>query len=231
MCARFSLSSPIEALRNLFQLSGSPNLRASYNIAPTNTVFALRLASNTNEEMQHFMPQWGLIPSWSKDGSNSGSLINARSETVSSKPSFRSAFKSRRCLIPANGFFEWMKTKDGSKQPYFIQGNDQPIFAFAGLWETWTNHEGEQIESCTILTQAADETSSHIHHRIPVTVNPNFHKSWLTGIDIASLPPLAQQASFSYYPVHKRVGKVRENDADLIKQIEISDMPVQGSLF
>ncbi|MEH6475191.1 MAG: SOS response-associated peptidase [Sneathiella sp.] len=231
MCARFSLSSPIEALRNLFQLSDSPNLRASYNIAPTDTVFALRLAPNTNEKMQHFMPQWGLIPSWSKDGSNSGSLINARSETVSTKPSFRSAFKSRRCLIPANGFFEWVKTKDGSKQPYFIQGNSQPIFAFAGLWETWTNHEGEEIESCTILTQAAEETFSHIHNRTPVTVNPDFHKSWLTGTDITSLPPLAQQATFSYYPVHKRVGKVRENDADLIKQIEISNMPVQGSLF
>ncbi|MBL4667630.1 MAG: SOS response-associated peptidase [Sneathiella sp.] len=231
MCARFSLTSPIEALRNLFQLSDSPNLRPSYNIAPTNPVFALRLPSNSNDQMQYFTPQWGLIPSWSKEKSGSSKLINARSETVSEKPSFRTAFKKQRCLIPANGFFEWQKTEDGSKQPYFIQANDQSVFSFAGLWETWTDQNGEQIESCTILTQTADEIFATLHNRMPVTINPDHHMTWLAGSDTSSLPRPDQQASFFYYPVHKKVGNVRENDADLIIQVKIPDIPIQGSLF
>ncbi|OUR79241.1 hypothetical protein A9Q83_05260 [Alphaproteobacteria bacterium 46_93_T64] len=231
MCARFSLTSPIEAVRNLFKLNESPNLRASYNIAPTNSVFAVRAPEYPDENLRYFMPQWGLIPTWAKDKSIAAKLINARSETVSEKPSFRSAFKSRRCLIPASGFFEWKKTEDGTKQPYYIQAENQPIFSFAGLWENWTATDGTIIESCTLLTQAATSEFESIHSRMPVTVNPDYHENWLVGSDNSSLPPHNSQAVFTAYPVNKRVGNVRENDADLIKRIEISDTPIQRSLF
>jgi len=134
MCGRFSLTSPIEAMRQLFNFTERPNLSLAYNIAPTTKIAAIRrgTASDT-EKTQLFQPQWGLIPYWEKTAANSAKLINARSETADSKPSFRQPFKARRCLIPCNGFYEWKTQEDGTKQPYFIYANDADLFAFAGL--------------------------------------------------------------------------------------------------
>lgn len=231
MCARFSLTSPIEAIRRLFQFNERFNLAPSYNIPPTSKILAIRLGENTSEPLECFQAHWGLIPSWAKDPSISQKLINARSETAHEKPSFREAFKKRRCLIPANGFFEWQKGPGSEKQPYFIKAKDADLFTFAGLWENWTDETGKAVESCTILTQPASENIKSIHARMPVTVRNEFAKDWLEGSHTDSLPDEAHSEEFYAYPVNKKVGNVRNNTADLIDEITLSQEPEQGSLF
>jgi putative SOS response-associated peptidase YedK len=123
--------------------------------------------------------KWGLIPSWSNDEKIGYKLINARSETVAEKPSFRSAFKHRRCLIPASGFYEWQKQGTGRKQPFFISMRDGELFSFAGLWERWHDPEGEEVQSCTIQTTTANEVMQPIHERMPVILGPSAEEQWL----------------------------------------------------
>ncbi|WP_025898479.1 SOS response-associated peptidase [Sneathiella glossodoripedis] len=213
MCARFSLTSPIEAIRQIFGFKERPNLPPAYNIAPTNYILALRINIDDGVALSAFQAHWGLIPKWAKDGSVTAKLINARSETVDQKPSFREAFSTRRCIIPANGFFEWRKDLDGEKQPYYFQASDVSLFVFAGLWEKWTSPNGEQIESCTILTEPATEDVAPIHSRKPVTVKVDYIDEWLSGTDRQSIPSISMQERFTFYPVHKKVGNVRENNA------------------
>lgn len=232
MCSRFSLTSPLEALRQLFNFSERPNLTLAYNIAPTNRIAAIRLGDiEKPNKKQFFMAQWGLIPSWEKTPENSANLINARSETVSQKPSFRKAFQKRRCLIPCNGFYEWKKQNDDSKQPYYVYSTDTEIIAFAGLWEQWTGPNREVIESCTILTRPAVGVLADIHHRMPVTIKPQLFDQWLWGKTEASIPPPDQQTALIYHPVHKKVGNVKNNDTDLRRKIELPSAPIQASLF
>ncbi len=231
MCSRFSLTSPIEAIRQLFKFAERPNLRPSYNIAPTHSLFALRKAQISTYPMEAFAPQWGLIPAWAKSPAIGTKLLNARSETLDQKPSFRDAFQKRRCLILANGFFEWQKLDDGEKQPYFFTADQAPLFAFAGLWESWRSPDQDIIQTCTILTQPATPEIANIHARMPVTVKPEFADYWLSGTDQTSLPAQRMQHSFNAVPVSKKVGNVRENNADLIKEISLPQKPVQGSLF
>lgn len=231
MCARFSLTSPIEAIRQIFNFAERPNLRLSYNIAPTHSLLALRATETSTYPMEAFSAHWGLIPTWAKDPAIGPKLINARSETLDQKPSFRQAFQKRRCLIPANGFFEWQKRDDGEKQPYFFTADQTPLFAFAGLWESWQSPDKGVIETCTILTQPATPEIAQIHSRMPVTVKPEFADQWLTGTDQNSLPPRTMQQKFRGIPISKKVGNVRENNADLLKEISLPQKPVQGSLF
>ena len=201
MCGRFALISPTEKLAKTFQLnqadlSTMPPSVPRYNIAPTQPVTAVRLDQNGDRELTFF--HWGLIPSWSKDMKFGSRLINARSETVAEKPSFRTAFKRRRCIVPADGFFEWQKTDDGKQPMYMYQADGDP-FAFAGLWEFWTSPEGDAIQSCTILTTTPNELMAQIHNRMPVILEPEDFQTWLDpGPD-----PTDAFHLFRAYPAHK----------------------------
>lgn len=181
MCGRFTLRAPAEAIASLFELAEEPEVFARYNIAPTQPIGIVRVNPASGErEWTHVL--WGLIPSWSKDPSIGARLINARSETVQEKPSFRAAFKRRRCLVPADGFYEWKKV-DKRKQPYHItvtsSEDGESLFAIAGLWESWTGPDGSVLESCTLLTTEANEALSSLHHRMPVILEPEDHAMWM----------------------------------------------------
>lgn len=223
MCGRFVLISSMDALAQQFALDpvvaeASPSLHPRYNIAPTQPVAAIRLDPATGErELTHF--RWGLIPSWSKDIKIGSRLINARSETVADKPSFRAAFKRRRCLIPADGFYEWQR-KGNKKQPIYVHSNEDQPFALAGLWEVWHSAEGSVIESCTILTTEPNELMQPIHNRMPVIVEPPDYALWL---DPGPNPQVARHLLRSYpaakmatYPVSTLVNSPRNDDPQCI---------------
>jgi putative SOS response-associated peptidase YedK len=159
-----------------YRLKDVPQLDDRYNIAPQQPVAVVRATEKGNELG---LLKWGLIPSWAKDPTIAYKLINARSETVAEKPSFRSAFKSRRCLIPASGYYEWEKTEGRTKQPYFIRPRDEELFSFAGLWERWHDPEGETVETCTILTTEANELMRPLHDRMPVILGETGEEMWL----------------------------------------------------
>lgn len=182
MCGRFTLYASPELLAELFDLPEPPLLAPRFNIAPTQPIGVVRLDPRTHQRTWA-LTHWGLIPSWSKDPSIGARMINARAETVPEKPSFRAAFKRRRCLVPASGFYEWKQAGKG-KQPYYISPSDGRLFAFAGLWETWTGPDGDEIDSCTILTTDPNELMATLHNRMPVILAPQDWAEWLgTGGD------------------------------------------------
>src|SRR5262245_35107324 len=174
MCGRFTLATSRAQLADLFRLAGGPELPLRYNIAPTQPVPVVRAAGDGRALA---LARWGLIPRWATDPAIGNRLINARSETVAEKPSFRDAFRKRRCLIPATGFYEWAKTA-GGKQPYHFRLLDGRPFAFAGLWERW-DRGGEPVESCTILTTAANAVVRPVHERMPVILPAEAFAAWL----------------------------------------------------
>jgi putative SOS response-associated peptidase YedK len=175
MCGRFTLVAAGDVLADLFQLLEAPDWLPRYNIAPTQPVLAVRLAgSGAGRECVRL--RWGLVPSWAKEVGGPP-LINARAETVADKPAFRTALKQRRCLIPADGFYEWLK-RDGKKQPFSFRLWDNRPFAFAGLWERWTGDENP-VESCTIVTTEANDLVRPVHDRMPVILPVRYHAAWL----------------------------------------------------
>lgn len=179
MCGRYTLRvSPIE-LAEIFGALRTIEWSPRYNIAPTQMVAGVRPAEEGDgRELALF--KWGLIPSWAKDAKIGSSLINARAETVATKPAFRAAIKKRRCLIPADGFYEWQAVAGQKvKQPYFIGVRDLPVFAFAGLWEYWTSLDGTPVETCTIITTDANELMRTVHTRMPVILDPGDYDLWL----------------------------------------------------
>ena len=167
-----------EVLAERFGLLGKPDWRPRYNIAPTQPVPTVRAAAGEHNRTFKLM-HWGLILSWAKDRKSSSRLINARSETASQSRAFRSAFRERRCLVLADGFYEWAKLEDKSKQPYYIRRTDGEPFAFAGLWEYWEGPQTQGIESCTILTTQANELVVQIHNRMPVILAAKDYDLWL----------------------------------------------------
>lgn len=195
MCGRYTLSSTGEIVAELFRLTDIPELSPRYNIAPTQEVPAV-LVDPSGNTRQCRMLRWGLIPSWAKDSTIGSRMINARAETVAEKPSFRSAFRRRRCLLVADGFYEWKKLERG-KQPYYIRLKDERPFAFAGLWEHWEGAGGEVIESCTIVTTEPNKLVAGLHNRMPVIVSPDGHAAWL---DPASASPDALRLLLRPYP-------------------------------
>jgi putative SOS response-associated peptidase YedK len=207
-----------------------PLFEARYNIAPTQDVLVVR-ADPADGRRAAAMLRWGLIPSWSaSDKAGTGPpLINARAETLAEKPTFRTAFRLRRCLIPADGFYEWQQTPGGSrgkKQPYYIHRPDGAPFAFAGLWERWGT--GEAIESCTIVTTAANRTLRELHERMPVILAPGDYSTWLDATieDPAALQPLLApcgEDELVAEPIGTHVNKVANDDPRCIE--------VQRSLF
>lgn len=224
MCGRFVQYSLFQAIQQIFNIDKvSFEVIPNYNVAPTQEILAVVRQDNENKlEKLH----WGLVPFWAKDISIGSGMINARAETVSKKPAFRKAFKKRRCLIPANGFYEWKGDK-GNKQPYYVSIPSGEPFAFAGLWETWTDKErGEEsvYKSCTIITTSASETIREIHHRMPVILDPKFHEKWLSVEiqDPKKLEIILQKGlihDMKYYPVSKLVNFVKNNGPNCIKRV------------
>ncbi|PAX59948.1 SOS response-associated peptidase [Brunnivagina elsteri] len=219
MCGRYTLSSSVEGIAKSFDIQDVPSLKPQYNIAPTQSVLAVLQNQDTNERvLQRF--RWGLIPSWAKNVSMGAKLINARGETVAEKPSFRAAFKRRRCLVIADGFYEW-QSLEGKKQPYYFQLQDKQPFAFAGLWEHWQPPEGEEIVSCTILTTNANELMQPIHDRMAVILQPEDYDLWLDVQvqDPEMLKPLLQPfpaEAMTAYAVSTVVNNARNNTSECI---------------
>jgi putative SOS response-associated peptidase YedK len=223
MCGRFTLATPGQTVAELFQLSAVPELKPRYNIAPTQPVAAVRAGQSGHELV---MLHWGLIPSWSKDVAIGARMINARGETVAEKPSFRAPFRSRRCLIIADGFYEWRRNGE-RKQPYFIAMRDRRPFAFAGLWDRWAPSGGEPVESCTIVTTSPNEVLAPIHDRMPVILPSESQAVWLdTAVrESERLQPLLQPFAASEmlaYPVSPRVNNPRNDDRDCIAPLAIA---------
>jgi putative SOS response-associated peptidase YedK len=192
MCGRFTLRTPQQVLVNQFALETQSSLFPRYNIAPSQPIAVVRAAPEVAGGKRELVKlRWGLVPSWAKDPSVGNQMINARVETAVAKPAFRSAMRNRRCLIPADGFYEWKKIGK-QKQPYFIHLPDDKPFAFAGLWERWSDQEGRPLETCTILTTDASPLLRPLHDRMPVIVEPGDYATWLdpTETDPASLRPL-----------------------------------------
>ncbi len=222
MCGRYSLTSPVEAIDQLFGLDALGGLVARYNIAPTQSVPAVRVGGDSGIEVA--LLRWGLVPSWVKQIDPSRPLINARVETVDEKPSFRRALARRRCLIPADGYFEW-QGEAGAKQPYYFHAASDAPFAFAGLWESWISPDGEVSESCAIITTAADEVAAPIHHRMPVILDPGHFDSWMDittpGIEVAKdLCLKGPRFALTVHPVSRIVNDVRRDDAACIEPEE-----------
>lgn len=178
MCGRFALLTPGEEIAAMFDLDSAPaGIVARYNIAPTQPVATVRLQPGTGRRELTYC-HWGLIPSWAKDHSLAARMINARAETAAEKPAFRAAYKYRRCLIPASGFYEW-QPQNGAKQPLYIHPAGGQLLALAGLWEHWQSPDGSEIDSCTILTTGPNAFMHPIHNRMPVIVDPADFELWL----------------------------------------------------
>jgi putative SOS response-associated peptidase YedK len=192
MCGRYIFTSAPEAMRQLFRYLEQPNFPPRFNVAPTQPIAIVRLV----EGQRHFvLVRWGFLPSWVKDPKIFALVINARGESVIDKPAFRAAMKRRRCLIPADGFYEWQKAGD-RKRPFFIHAKSGAPLAFAGLWETWTGPNGEELETAAIVTTRANRTLDAIHERMPVIVPPEAFELWLdcTNVDATTATALIRPA-------------------------------------
>jgi len=178
MCGRYRLSRRKQIVEEYFEsVSDERNWEPRYNIAPTQPVAVIRQNAERPIRALSLM-RWGLIPSWAKDASGAASMINARSETASTKPAFSDALKFRRCLIPADGFYEW-KRSSGWKQPFCFEVNNGELFAFAGLWDRWKDATGNWLTTCSILTTTPNAVTSTVHDRMPVILDPDVYKIWL----------------------------------------------------
>jgi putative SOS response-associated peptidase YedK len=222
MCGRFALKLSPATLKALFVLDQAPDYSPRYNIAPSTPIVAIRMVDG---QRRADLLRWGLIPHWAKDEKIGYSTINARAETVAVKPAFREAFRRRRCLIPADGFYEWQaQPGTKAKQPYLISRADGAPLAFAGLWERWHPPQGLLVESCSIIVTAANALVQPIHDRMPVLLDPGDFKTWLdpdnhdphalTGL-LRAYPAERMQA----VPVGMRVNNPRNDDAELIEEI------------
>jgi putative SOS response-associated peptidase YedK len=226
MCGRFTQRKPPSLLIQTFRLDRALEQKPRYNIAPSQAIAAVRIAPQ--DQARELAPlRWGFVPHWAKDLKTGYSMINARLETVSTKPAFRSAFKHRRCLIPADGYYEW-QTVGKRKQPYFIRQKDEGLFAFAGLWEHWGGNEGESVESCTIIVTDANEALRYIHDRMPVILDPQDYDRWLDPDthDPAALLPLLRSAPAEQMvttPVSPRVNSPRNEDEGCITPVALPE--------
>lgn len=238
MCGRYTLSTAPKELLTLFNLQSLPQVRPRFNIAPTQMIDVVR-AVNTEARTtegdtdtphnQWSTMRWGLIPAWSSSPEKVGLLINARAETLESKPSFREGYRKRHCLIPASGFYEWQKS-GSSKQPFYIGLEKWKPFAMAGIWEEWTSPDGTLTESCCIVTTDANELVAEIHRRMPLILRPQDYHRWLWGTAqgdtagelLKAFPADQMQA----VPVSTWVNKTQHDDPRCIKPA-----PLQQKLF
>ena len=219
MCGRFALATEKHILEMLYHLEIRDDLQPRYNIAPSQKILACRLSPRDGKrELAAF--KWGLVPFWARDDSIGSRMINARSETVTEKPSFREAFKKRRLLIPVSGFYEW-KNEGSVKQPYFICRKDGKPFSLAGLWDLWNKGGGTPLESCTILTAEPNALVASLHDRMPVIISPETYGCWLDpGTDSATLQEMLAPyptEELTAYPVAPLVNNPANDSPDLIK--------------
>jgi len=222
MCGRFAGFTDLEQLKAHFPIDKAVSeVIANYNVAPSQEILAI-----VRRDKENWLDKfhWGLVPFWAKDVSVGNKMINARAETIASKPSFRNAFKNRRCLILADGFYEW-KGKKGQKQPVYLTLPGGKPFGFAGLWETWSK-KGETdtiYKSCTIITTAASEAVLEIHHRMPVILKPEVYETWLDpeNQDVEDVLGNGLITELESHPVSKQVNSTRNNDPSNIKPTQM----------
>ena len=219
MCGRFTLRAPASTVADEFKVLDVPPLAPRFNIAPTQPVAAVRLAAESGQR-QLVRLKWGLVPPWAKDPAIGNRLINARAESVAEKPAFRAAFRRRRCLVVADGFYEWQRS-GGRKQPYFIRLRDDRPFAFAGLWEFWEGPEHSALETCTLITTGPNELMEPIHNRMPVILAPDDYDRWLDPAiqEPDALRPLLRPyptSAMLALPVSPHVNNPRNDDAECI---------------
>jgi putative SOS response-associated peptidase YedK len=237
MCGRYSLTDPEDAMRRLFGLPPPAGAGPRYNITPSQPALVLRL-DDAGVAVPDFL-QWGLVPAWAKDPEIGNRMINARSETVAEKPSFRAAYRRRRCLVPADGYFEW-QSGGGPKQPWRVVREDGAAFAFAGLWEHWQGADGGELQTFCLLTTAANELLSAIHHRMPVIIGAGDMAAWLESPEPPDPAWLLPDAAprLRAYRVSSRVNSPANDDPECIAEVaeRVADAPVakkpaQGDLF
>jgi putative SOS response-associated peptidase YedK len=225
MCGRYVILSPPEAMRQVFGYAEQPNFPPRYNIAPTQPVPVVILE---NDARRFRLMRWGLIPAWVKDPRQFALLINARAETVLDKPSFKNAMKRRRCLLPADGYYEWHQSEE-RKRPFFIRPGNGRLIAFAGLAETWVGPNGEELDTVAIVTVAARGNLATLHPRTPVTIAPADHARWLNGAaieaeDAALLLRAPENGEFVWHEVSARVNRVVHDDEQLIMPISAEQL-------
>jgi len=219
MCGRFVITSPPEALRQIFGYPEQPNFPPRFNISTTQPIPVVLARDG-----RHFhLMRWGLWPSWVKDPRSFTLLINARAETVREKPAFKNAIRRRRCLVPADGYYEWKSTAQG-KRPYFIYRRDRRPIAFAGVAETWTGPNGEEVDTAAIVTAPASADLAALHPRVPVTIEPEAFEFWLGcrnhDVDeVTSLMRGPEVGEFAWHEISSRVNHVANDDAQLILPI------------
>ncbi|NIP73339.1 MAG: SOS response-associated peptidase [Gammaproteobacteria bacterium] len=214
MCGRFALHGGREQLLEQFALDSlPPGLAPRYNIAPSQDVLIVRAGAHPGRRRAALM-RWGLVPAWSREPRTKYSMINVRAETVAEKPAFRQPFRQRRCLIPANGFFEWQETA-GAKQPWYVHLRDDELLAFAGLWEHWQDRAGPGLDSCTIIVTQPNELVRRLHDRMPVILAPENYERWLDPArqDPDGLLPLLRPYPAKRMEAH-RVGRAVNNPAN-----------------
>jgi putative SOS response-associated peptidase YedK len=215
MCGRFAFYSPSEATAALFGVSGSIAVEPRYNIAPTQYIAAIRDSEEDGRELA--MLRWGLVPFWAKDPSIGNRMINARAETVAEKPAYRAAYRRRRCLVLADGFYEWHKEGSG-KTPYYISAANGAPFAFAGLWENWQSKDSDEtIQSATLITTAANDYLSSLHHRMPVILETGTADRWLAGDNELVEFVVKHGPELRAWPVDRRVNNARNEGEELIE--------------
>ena len=220
MCGRFVITSPPAALRQVFGYAEQPNFPPRFNVAPTQPVPVVTFENGA----RHFrLMRWGFIPAWVKDPKQFSLVINARAETVLTKPAFKNAIKRRRCLIPADGYYEW-HTSDNRKRPYFIHRSDGQPIGFAALAETWMGPNGEELDTVAIVTAAASADLAVLHHRVPVTIAPGDFDRWLDGFpddvtEAMALLVAPREGEFAWHEVSIRVNRVANDDAQLLLPI------------
>ena len=215
MCGRYALHAHPQVVALQFGLAAPPELKARYNIAPASQVLVVRAGESA---AQAALVRWGLVPRWARDPAIGAKLNNARAESVTEKPSFREAFRKRRCLIPASGFYEW-KAEAGGKQPYYIHPAQGELFALAGLWESWRGPHGV-LETCAVITTAANAAMRPIHDRMPVIVAPRDYARWLDGAPGNDVPELLRPSDpgeIAVRRVSRAVSNARNESEKLIE--------------
>jgi putative SOS response-associated peptidase YedK len=223
MCGRFTLEKSLGDLVTLFNVRPLPDLDERYNIAPTQAVAVVRAApEGVGRELT--LLRWGLVPGWSKDPTGGPLLINARAETAAIKPAFRAALRYRRCLVPADGFFEWQR-EGREKRPFHMRRRDGAPFAFAGLWERWSSPDGSVMESCALLTTEANELMQSVHDRMPVILDPEVFDLWLDPDvqDVELIRPLLRpypSEAMVAFPVSSTVNSSRNDDPQCVLPLE-----------
>ncbi len=218
MCGRYALHAHPDVIALQFGLSAVPQFTPRYNIAPTAEVLIVRALDGARAAAQ---VRWGLVPRWAKDPSIGARLNNARAESIAQKPAFRDAYRSRRCLVPASGFYEW-KAEAGRKQPYYVYPATGELFAFAGLWERWSGPEGS-LETCVIVTTDANEKMRAVHDRMPVMVSPGDYALWLDcrpGFDPSALLRPCAPEEIAVRRVSRAVNNARSDSERLIEAVE-----------